>query len=278
MGVADYGKDSSGTYAYTTTEFVSWANFTSLTIGSASNGYNHQMTVQQNLVDYVKTASPSKVYWTQDVPYVSQSRTEYTVTLLDNIWNFSAYPASMTANAITGNLLGNCSGGVSKSGSTGFYYCEGTIQFQTTLPFELKMTTVTGTLAGGTYSGDSYVEFLVSVLHGATLVGSQAFDKVAFHSTSGDTPAFKVGGNNPWGTKNDAETVLCGPGGGSTVTISAINAQISESYLNGTLQPVPHAYANGFDTAETVKKVHMSILTTGIARALTGTDNTNELW
>ena len=280
MGVADYGKNGAGTYSYSTTEFVSWANFTSLTIGKASNAANHQMTVQQNLVDYgVMVGSHSGVYWTQDVPYITQSKSKYTISLLDNIWNFSSSTASIKAAYITGNIDGHCA--VSKVGSAGgigFYYCEGSLQVTTTLPFELNMTTVTGKLTSGTYSGDSYVEFFVKVLHGATLVASQAFDEVAFHSTVSSSPTFNVGGSNPFGTYNDAETVLCGPGGGSSVTITAITAQISESYLSGTLRPVPHAYSDGYDTAETVKGVHMSELTTGIGKALLGTDNANQLW
>jgi len=280
MGVADYGINGGSSYSYSTTEFVSWANFTALTIGKASNGYNHEMTVQQNLVDYgVMVGTHSGVYWAQDVPYISQSKTRYTIAMLDNIWNFSSPTASMTASSITGNLGSGCAvSKVGTSGGIGFYYCEGSQTFTTTLPFELKMTTTTGSLGPGTYSGDSFVEFTIAVYHGATLLDSLAFDEVAFHSTTTNAPAFNVGGRNPFGTYNDAETVLCGPGGGSTVTISAITAQISESYLNGTLQPIPHAYSYGYDTAETVSGVYLTKLTTNIGKATHGTDNAIQLW
>ena len=281
MGVADYGLTGSGSpYSYSTTEFVSWANFTALTIGKASNSYNHQMTVQQNLVDDgVMVGTHAGVYWAQDVPYITQSTTKYTISMLDNIWNFTSGTASMSATYITGNLGTGCSvSKVGTSGGVGFYYCEGSSTIVATLPFELKMTTTTGTEPPGAYSGDSFVEFAIAVYHGATLLGSQAFDEVAFHSTTPGTPGFAVGGKNPFGTYNDAETVLCGPGGGSTVTISAITAQISESYLSGTLKPVPHAYSYGYDTAETVKGVHMSFLTTNIGKATLGTDNAVQLW
>jgi len=282
MGLADYGKNGASQYGYNTSEIVSWANFTALTIGKANIGVSHQMTIQQNAVAYsVRTGAHYGQYWVQDVPYITQSKTKYTVQMLDNIWNFSSSTASMSGSAVTGNLEGNCAQGgtVAKSGSIYFYYCVGNLVTKTSLPFEVKMTTVVGVLSSGPYSGDSDVEFIIGVYHSGTLVGSQVFDEVAFHSGGASNPKLVVGGTNPFGLPNDIETVICGPGGGSSVAITAIGAKLSESYLSGaSLVHVPHAYSYGYDTAETAKGVRMSSSVAGLGTAAAGTDNKIQLW
>lgn len=285
MGVADYGENGLSTYSYTSQAFKSWANFTSLTIGKATiSGGNHQMTIQQNLVDYgVLVGTHSGEYWIQNVPYITQAKTEYTVNLLDNIWNFTGTTSStyMNQTDITGNLLGNCGEGgyVSTGSGYSYYWCLGSLQVTVKLPFEIMMTTTTGTWASGPYAGDSDVNFSVAIYHSGTFVGSQLFDEVAFHSAGGNTPAFQVGGKNPFGLYNDAETVLCGPGGGSSVAISAVSAKLSESYYTGTKYvSVPHAYSYGYDTAETVTGVQMTSTNLGVGTAAHGTDNTIKLW
>ena len=280
MGIADYGVNGGSAYTYTSQAFESWANFTSLKIGKASSGANHQMTIQQNLVDYV-VGTHSGEYWTQDVPYITQAKTKYTVNLLDNIWNFSSSSAGMAGSDLTGNLLGECGsgGGVSTSKGYSWYWCEGSLQVTVKLPFEIEMVTTIGTIPSGTYAGDSDVVFSVAIYHSGTFVSSQTFDEVAFHSTAGGTASYHVGGKNPYGIYNDAETVLCGPGGGSSVPILAIGAKLSEAYYTGTqFASVPHAYSYGYDTAETVSGVLMSSSSFGVGTASLGTDNQIQLW
>ena len=152
---------------------------------------------------------------------------------------------------------------------------------KTTLPFEILMTTTTGVLSSGKYSGSAYVELGMWVYHAGKLVDGSWYDEVAFSAPASSKPYFFVGGTNPFGLNNDAETVLCGPGGGSSVRISSIAASFTEAYiLSGSAVPTPvnHAWSAGSDTAETVSNVKMSSTTTGIGTAVAGADNNKQLW
>ncbi len=178
---------------------------------------------------------------------------------------------------MAGNLLGRCS---SFGGSPDYYYCQSSQQFTTTLPFEVFMNTTIFVLSSGTYKGHTAVEFGIWVYHAGKLVKGEWYDLVAFSGKARTTPVIKVGGRNPLGLFNDAETVLCGPGGGSSATITKINATLSEAYFaphSSTLVPIPHAWSAGTDTAETVLGVHMTS-SNEIGIASHGADNNNQLW
>jgi len=283
MGVTDYGVNGKSTYSYKAVEWNTWSNFTKLTIAG-----NHQMTIQQNTVDYGvyetgKGPAKSGVYWIQDVPYITQSGKSYTIQLLDNIWNMSSTTAEM-GGKIFGNLESDCS---QTGGQPQFYYCVGKQVFKTTLPFEIQMLAFTEVLPSGGHAGSSAVFFAIAVYHSGTLVGSATFDEVAFNgaATGGAQPWFQVGGTNPYGLPNDAETVQCGPGGGSSQVITKVAATMSEFYVpvgGGAFSPVPHAWSAGSDTAETVSGVLMKHGTTGSGFndgvAKTGADNNVQLW
>ena len=301
MGVADYGVNGKSDYSYKASTFVSWANFTTLSIGTSPNGcigsQSQCMTIQQNLVAYnvfekeTKAApapanvSPDKgkiagEYWPQDVPFVGQSGSNFFINELDNIWNFSSSSAEMNGK-IYPNLLGQCS---QHGGQPQFYYCLGKATIETTLPFELKIELTTGILSSGTYAGHSYVEFGIWVYHSNTLVGGGWFDQVAFSAPKvKSAPYFYVSGThkNPLGLYNDAETVLCGPGGGSSIRITSVSGSLTEAYIplsGGSLTSIAHAWSAGTDTAETVSNVAMSSSTAGIGTAASGADNNVQLW
>jgi hypothetical protein len=283
MGVTDYGSANGKTYSYTATEFVSWANFTALTIGGGK-----KMTIQQNLVDYnVAVEHNQGVYWIQNVPRISQTSSGYQISFEDNIWNFSAAyktnptmgPAGGNGNSyLTGALNGKCSGGVFKAAPVTYYACGTGTVATAKAPFEIKMVTSTLTISSGTRKGDSSVTFAAYVYAGGKLSAGYAYDQVAFTSKTSSSPAFKVGGSNPYGLYNDAELVLCGPGGGATVSITNISATLSEFYLSkGKLTAIPHAWSGGSDTAETVSGVHMTA-SSKIGDASHGSDNKVQLW
>ncbi len=289
MGISDFGTYKGTTYSYHAVTFKSWANFTQLTIGTSPNtcyvlGSTNCMTIQQNIVDYKVyeqgTGSPlAGEYWAQDVPTISQIGSNYYINQLDNIWNLSSTTAHMTG-IVAGNLLSKC---VAGGGKPTFYYCEGNLVFTVTLPFEILMTTTTGTLKSGAHSGSSYIQFAISVYHSGKLVGGDKFDEVAFNGKAAAAPYFFVNGKgtNPYGIANDAETVLCGPGGGSTITINSISASFSESYMapsSKTLTKISHAWSAGYDTAERVTNVVMSSAVAGTGIASSGTDNKIQLW
>jgi Thermopsin len=292
VGIADYGVNKASKYSYHAVTFDSWANFTKLGIGTSPIGIgclgsqSECMTIQQNLVDYSvfeKSAkSTSGEYWAQDVPFIAQSRTIFTINQLDNIWNMSS-PTAQMGGIIYRNLLGNCVNKNKMDGQPQYYYCQGKLTIKTTLPFEILMTTTTGVLASGSHSGSSYIKFGIWVYHSGKLVGGSFFDEVAFNGPAASNPYFFVSGSgkNPYGLFNDAETVLCGPGGGSSVKITKIAASFTEAYIlsgSTTLTRVTHSWSAGADTAETVSNVKMSSTVVGIGTAVAGADNNNQLW
>ncbi len=278
MGVVDYGVNGNSHYSYTSIEFKSWANFTTLNIGLATKGLpNHHMTVQQNTVDYkvYENGIPGE-YWTQDVPTIAQSSGSFKIGAEDNIWNFSS-PSARMGGTIFGNLNSDCS---LHGGQPTFYFCVAKQSFTTTLPFEIQMVVLTGKVTSGPHAGNSAVEFEFAVYHSGSLLGSHAYDLVAFNGKAAAFPKFLVGGNNPLGLNNDYETVLCGPGGGSSVHIISISAKISEFYAPtkfGSYKVIPHAWSAGSDTAETVSGVHVTGSgQTGVASG--GADNNNQIF
>ena len=273
MGVADYGVNKKTTYSYVAEVFSSWTNFTKLSIGG-----DHKMMIQLNVVDYkVYENGAAGEYWIQDIPVVVQTTPgHYSIQQLDNIWNFSSSTAKM-GGTIYPNQNGGCS---STGGLPSYYYCYGQT-FATTLPFEVQLTVQTGLAAAGTHKGDSVVTFGIHVYHSGKVVGGSQFDAVAFAGAAALPARFTVGGSNPYGLTNDAETILGGDCCSSTVVISSISAQISESYsasIGGALVLVPHAWSTGNDTSETVSGVHIKSTVAGKGIAVSGTDNNVQLW
>ena len=246
MGVTDFGTNKGTTYNYKATTFQSWANFTALSLPtspigcinpSASKVHDRPAKPRglQRLREGLGKADRGRVTRVQDVPVIAQVSGGYIINQLDNIWNFSksgSQPTTMNG-AIFPNLVSKCAQfGIEQSGADTLYLCEGNLQFSVTLPFEIRMTTTSGVLGSGTHKGSSYVELGIFVYHSGKLVGGDNFDEVAFNGAASSNPYYFVNGKgvNPFGTAIDAETVLCGPGGGSTIAISSVKATLSESY------------------------------------------------
>ncbi len=130
----------------------------------------------------------------------------------------------------------------------------------------------------GNIQAGHLVKFSIAIYQSGVLVKSKTFDEVVFLGTAKSKPDFKVGGNNPWGTYNDIETVLCGPGGGSFVNMTSISASLQEYYgIGHGMKVVPHAWSAGSDTAETINDVHVTA-SGQVALANIGVDNNQELW
>jgi hypothetical protein len=271
MGVADFGLNGGSTYSYTAVTFKSTVTFTALNIGAATKGaLKNSISIQLNAVaDNMFRNGKAGFYWTQDVPFVTQeSGGKYLVYALDNIWDFNN-GASMSG--VTGNLKHDCS---SSGIGTKQWFCFSKNQYTETLPF-----TVTMEMLVGIVNGHSAVEFEF----GATGHPMVAFDEITFPGSAPSFPFYLVEyAHVPLATVllTDAETVICGPGGGSTVHLLSISASFTEQYKatgGAAFKSVPHAYSEGRDTAETSSGVHMSASgTTG--KASSGTDNSVQLW
>jgi Thermopsin len=306
MGIADYGcSDStcSTTDAYNATEVSSWANFTTaLNIGAATpsgDGLCNSgcLSIQQNAViqgayDHggaASKSSPTGIYWLQNVPFVScvtsgcPSGGSYKITVEDNVWNFTT-PTAILKGAVYGNLLGDCSSSGKFAGDPA-YFCVAKQSFTTTLPFEIRMTEITGSFGSVLSRGTSEAEFLLSVYHSGTLLtgGSFAYDLVAFNGIGYHWPNFHVGGTTPVVNDEffyyDYATDIIGPGGSTNVALTSITAKLTEFYAPSTLgvyKAIPNAYSVGYDTAETSTNVHVTSTTVGVVKGAAvsaGTDN-----
>jgi len=119
MGITDYGVTPSlGSYTYRTNEVESFVDISTLHVNQ-SNGASCLdgnaawcMGFQSNWVtEGVKVHNVAHDYWTQDVAQVAYDSScsspcvsgTYSVTWLDNIWNFSSATGALSANAISGH-------------------------------------------------------------------------------------------------------------------------------------------------------------------------------
>ncbi|MDA4131242.1 MAG: thermopsin [Thaumarchaeota archaeon] len=291
MGIVDYGTNRKLTYSYEASSFVSWANFTKLQMGPSSIGcisyQTNCMTLQQNLVAYnvyEQGSSGGPVageYWIQNVAFIALSGSNLVINQLDNIWNFSA-PNAMLSGTIYPNLSGVCAQGY-YGGQPQFWYCFGPQQLWMTVPFQIKLTTTIGVLQSGSHTGSSYVTFQMAAYENGKLIWTDTFDEVAFNGLAPSSPYFYVSGKtmNPFGSFNDAETVFAGPGGGTSINVTLIRANLTEAYTalgSSILSRIPHAWSAGSDTAEAAFGIKMLRPTVGVGKATHGIDNNNQLW
>lgn len=179
MGLADYGIYGKTLYNYTAPGFQSSTTFSKLSIGSSSGSYPGA-DVQLNAVAYgiVQGNNPGE-YWTQDVARIRQSGTTFTISLADNIWNFSSHSTlTMSDGSIFGNNNGKCSSyGIYNGGSGSSYYaCVGP-SVSTTLPFKIVLKMYVST-SFTVCAGASGVEFYLAIYHGTTLLKSGYYDLV----------------------------------------------------------------------------------------------------
>jgi hypothetical protein len=304
MGITDYGVAPSGTsYAYTANAVESFADISSLTV-STSNGAScldsnaaNCMGFQSNWVTQgVKVHNHAGVYWTQDVAQVAYDSScsspcvsgTYSVTWLDNIWNFShagCTPLTGQGCMNSGDLTGN---GQSKCSSTGgvpyYYYCVGATIYDLTFPITLWTYMSVGTTGSGPSSSDVY--FYGAILKGNSYIYGTYYDSVVFASGSrgGGTPKFAVkNASNPFGLPYDGEWDICGPSGGASVTLSSLAAILeSYHYVSGTgWVNIKHAWSSGYDTAETVSSVNIYAFSgfRNVGSAAFGTENPQtNLW
>jgi thermopsin len=232
---------------------------------------------QLNTVLYNVTllGNSSYQFWTQNV--IEYSARSNLLQFLDNIWNFSS-----PAVALSNNFLLSHSPNGTQVGTT-FYYGLGPA-LNITMPFTLDLynnasiTDVTVQNATNVSVTLPYDElwYNYSVWKSGAWVAGGSYDWAIFNSqnVSNSTPTipapqFQVNGADLTGTgfiPDDAELVLCGPGGGSTTSFDTLNATEDLWWWNssaGAYQDVPSAYNFGSETGETAQ---------GIATWYDGTD------
>ncbi len=224
---------------------------------------------QLNTVLYNVTllGNSSYQFWTQNV--IEYSARSNLLQFLDNIWNFSSPAVFLSDNAFqsyspNGTQVGNT-----------FYYGLGPA-LNITMPFTLDLynnasitdvTVMNATNVSVTLPYDE-IWYNYSVWKSGHFVAGGAYDWAIFNSqnvsaptVSIPAPEFQVNGADPTGTQfipDDAELVLCGPGGGSSTSIFALNATENLWFWNtsaGAYQNFPSAFNFGSETGETAQGI-----------------------
>lgn len=279
MGIGDFGvNNETGTPVPTVLDTQSWESTINLNSANVmyldSDGpdtFGGQLNTVVGNVTVWNT--PGGVYWIQDVFFYEPSTGLF--LMLDNIWNFTSVAGCEPAStfAAYGGYAGQ--GGTAACPGGTYYYDEIEVPVAVPMPFTLHMWTnssITNFTAGQLPSSpkmeDPTVNFGYQLLvGGVNISGASNWDTVLFNSTETPTPVifhmplFQVNGAHL--TPNnfllyDAEMMLGGPGGGSTVSFNAINATMSlESYDATThnFVNVPTAWDVGTDTGETAEGI-----------------------
>jgi hypothetical protein len=312
MGVVDYGvKPSLVTYSYNTTAVEGFADVSSLTVSSGGSGCldshaSYCMGFQSNWIDtgvYVK--NHHRTYWTQDVAQVGYDSScsspcvskAYSVTWLDNIWNFSYSGICPTGKGLgcmnSGDLTGNGKGACSSSGGAPtFYYCVGPTVYGLTMPFTIWtfMSTGPGSVVYGpcgSVTTSSCVDFYGAIIENNSFVYGAYYDSVSFTAGSlgGGHPVWLVkSANSPFGLPYDAEWVMCGPSSGASITLGSASVLMENEYYSSTsggFISVKHAWSSGADTAESVKNANLYAFSgfRDVGSAVAGTENPQtSLW
>jgi hypothetical protein len=247
------------------------------------------ITIQQNLVaSKVNVGNSVGSYWTQNVPEVAYDQScsspcvsgTYSVTWLDNVWNFSYASICATGTAgghgclnpsnIKGDLSSQCaSSGIPTSGGLAYayYYCVGPTVYNLTPPFTVQA--FTGLNTGGpsctSSSTKTCVTYYGAITSGPSVLYGAYYDAVSFAAGSlgAGSPYYSVANKNtPLGLPSDYEWVVGGPGGGSVGSLNT-HGNLQSFYCNTgcsgitTYHSITHAWSSGRDTAETVKGVYV---------------------
>jgi Thermopsin len=291
MGITDYGETPSLTgYTYSPHVVESFYDIDALGVGVANGGgcldpdaaSEECFTLQENMVTHATYVENTKgSYWVQNVPEVAYDSScsspcvssTWSVTWLDNIWNFSysggICPSGVNAGkgcinpaTIVGNAAGACS---STGGAPEFYYCVGPTVYDLTPPFTIwAWTDVDGSGPCTTSNTQTCINFYGAVYNQAGWLYGHYYDGVAMASGSGGrgAPSFYVhDGNAPFGLPYDFEWVAGGPGGGSDNTVYIVGDMSSYYALSNaaaSLLPIKHAFSSGYDTAEAVYDLQVS--------------------
>ncbi|MGD0250612.1 MAG: thermopsin family protease, partial [Thermoplasmata archaeon] len=249
MGVADYGLTSTGG-TYTENPFIvsSFLDIAELGIGVANGGGcldpNAEsgvcFTIQQNAVlHHVYVENNLGSYWTQNVPEIAYDPScsspcvsgTYSLTWLDNIWNFSYSGGVCPSDTDSGkgcinpsNIVGNYAGGCLYSGGQPeFYYCVGPTTYDLLPPFTVWTWTDVDTYGPcAASSAFACVNFYGAIAQNGGLLFGGYYDGVSFYAGSHSAAMAQYyvhDSDSPLGLPYDFEWVAGGPGGGSSNSV-----------------------------------------------------------
>ena len=260
IGIADMGiVNTSGTAVgtvLTTPSFQGSVTFNDLSAFYMDDDSTDYVGAQLNTVvaNITLLGNANNSFWTQNVFEYSQR--SHFLQFIDNIWNFSSpafymSPDVFNATSPNGTLV-----------APAFYYAIGPV-INISMPFTVNVfTNVTTTDVNGLPYDIVYFNY--SLYKSGSWLEGGAYDWAIFNSqnlasplATLEDPLYQVNGANlsPTGyLPYDAELVFCGPGGGSTTNLLAMNATLNLWYWNTSAdayQNVPSAVAYGTNTGET---------------------------
>ncbi len=293
MGITDYGVNATTTeYSYKSLGDLSyWDSGAELGIGTQEGGggcldpYAEAgvcFTLQQNqVIQGLYSKGHLGEYWAQNIAEVAYDEScsapcvpgTYSVTWLDNIWNFSysggVCPSDkdlgkgcIDPKTIVGNQAGDCA---YTGGEPRFYYCEAATVYDIGLPFTVNAYTTVNTYHT---SKANFVRFYGEITEGASAVYGLSYDLVKFvyGSAGRGSPSFLVkDALAPFGLPYDYEWVFGGPGDGSTNAV-ADYGDLQSFYCTslaacdgpiGSYHTLTHAWSSGEDTSETISDVYV---------------------
>jgi Thermopsin len=245
MGISDDGVGASGsTYSYSTSSFQGTTTINSFTVDKGPSADPTSATIQLNLNLEFLDSGTAYTYWVQDLAQLNT--TSHALIFWNNVWNVSSTSGCLSNSALSGN------GSVYPySGCDGYYYYGVWGTSNLSYPGTITLTETTNV----TSSGVPQVFFSYNFGHGTVTYDTVKFVFVHHLQSSN---GFTVSGTSttPYGSLYDAELVLGGPGGGSRVTATAANIDMTLEYWNGdNYEAIPNANNYGFDTAETIANI-----------------------
>jgi hypothetical protein len=317
MGITDYGiTPSFGAYAESPYVVNSTYDIKSLSIGVVdadicqdTDAVQGQcFTLQQNAVTHNTYVENNKgSYWTQDVAQIAYDKTcsspcksgTYSLSWLDNIWNFSSAKGICPTNKDKGpgcinpaNIIGNAGGKCSGSGGQPeFYYCVGPTVYGLKPPFNVTATMdIDGSGPCKVTTDLTCVNFFGEVQNSAGKVLQQGYyDGVKFKSGAhgAGSPTYYIHDTfSPFGDAYDFEWDVAGPGDGYSNTVTVVGTMQSfvcntAACPTGSQTTIKHAWSSGEDTAEEASGVVVKATPKVSHEASTssGTDNSQvHIW
>ena len=217
----------------------------------------------------------SNQFWTQ--AFVGYTPSSGELEFGDNVWNFSNYATTFTANSLYAY-------GPNGVDDAPILYFESGPTFTIHYPFTLTM------YENSTVLLDRPALFLNYTISNATMTTSGSFDYLVFNATAG-TPTspypageFQISGEqlDPVGLPNDLELDVVGTSSGDTTSFYEMDATISIATWNSTVgayEPVPSAFDAGSETGETSDGVAVSFGgAAGVATLSLGPSFLHGLW
>ncbi|WP_276889324.1 thermopsin [Metallosphaera sedula] len=252
-------------YVIETSKVLGYANITSLlAYYKQARKYSvnpYSATLQMNVVLQVNTTQGTFAYWLQDVGSFQTNKNQ--VTFIDNIWNLTGNPSTLSSSAVSGN------GKVASAGSGNTFYYDVGPTFTYSFPFSYVYVVNTS------YTSNSVsIWFGYEIIQGSQVTSVQYYDKVTISQPGIKSAEITINGNTytPDGLYYDAELVWGGGGNGAPTQFTHLNSSLGLYYLSSTgVTPIPSLYTFGSNTGESTYNVHDNLVN-GVPESYVGTE------